>query len=168
MVKANEALAGSIDRRSFVSLIYALVDTATGSLKLSRAGHCPMLHVSADGVSYVRPNGIGLGLTVGEVFDSAMEEDHIQLRRGDVCLFYTDGVTEAMHDGEEFGYERLKELTLALRRESASTIKRGVLETVQSFVGDDATHDDLTLVVLKWHGNGIEAGRAEVTQEEPR
>ena len=168
MLKANEALAGSIDRRSFVSLIYALVDTATGDLRLSRAGHCPMLHVSASGVSYVRPNGIGLGLTVGEVFDTAMEEDHIQLCPGDVCLFYTDGVTEAMHKGEEFGYERLKVLTQKLRRESATAIKRGVLETVQSFVGDDAAHDDLTLVVLKWHGNGNKASRATVTQEEPR
>jgi sigma-B regulation protein RsbU (phosphoserine phosphatase) len=168
MLKANEALAGSIDRRSFVSLIYALVDTRTGHLRLSRAGHCPMLHVSAQGVSYVRPNGIGLGLTVGEVFESAMEEDHIQLQPGDVCLFYTDGVTEAMHNGEEFGYQRLKELTEKLRSESASAIKGGVLETVQTFVGDDEAHDDLTLVVLKWHGDGLVPRPAAVTQEEPR
>jgi serine phosphatase RsbU (regulator of sigma subunit) len=168
MLKANEALAGSIDRRSFVSLIYALVDTASGRLVLSRAGHCPMLHVAADSVSYVRPNGIGLGLTGGAVFESAMEEDQIQLSPGDVCLFYTDGVTEAMHGGEEFGYERLKDLTLKMRGESASTIKRHLLETVQAFVGDDATHDDLTLVVLKWHGNGSGSGHATVTQEESR
>jgi len=154
MMKANEALASSIDKHSFVSLIYALVDTSTGTLTLSRAGHCPMLHVFDGGVRYVRPNGIGLGLTQGELFDTAIEEESIQLSDGDVCLFYTDGLTEARHGTDEFGYERLKGLTQRIRSKAASAIKEEIIESVKDFVEDQVAHDDLTVVVLKWHGNG--------------
>ncbi|MCK5572497.1 MAG: SpoIIE family protein phosphatase, partial [Bacteroidetes bacterium] len=154
MMKANEALASSIDKRSFVSLIYALVDTHTGKLTLSRAGHCPMLHVFDGGVRYVRPNGIGLGLTQGELFDTAIEEESIQLSVGDVCLFYTDGLTEARHGNDEFGYERLKGLTQRIRSKPASAIKHEIIESVKDFIEDQVAHDDLTVVVLKWHGNG--------------
>jgi serine phosphatase RsbU (regulator of sigma subunit) len=153
MISANAALAGSIDKHSFVSLIYGIVDLATGSLVISRAGHCPMLYVSGNSVAYIRPTGMGLGLTTGELFGNAMEEHTLTLREGDVCLFYTDGVTEARHDGDEFGYDRLLALVQRIRHKSASEIKNEVLQTVQNFTGNQPTHDDLTLVVLKWLGS---------------
>ena len=155
MVKANEALASSIDKRSFVSLIYGLLDLRTGKLTLTRAGHCPMLLVSDTKVDYVRPNGMGMGLGQGEVFSHAIEERCVQLEEGDVCIFFTDGLTEAQRaDDEEFGYERLLKAAERTRGRSASVIKNDILESVKSFVQSKANHDDLTLVVLKWKGNG--------------
>jgi serine phosphatase RsbU (regulator of sigma subunit) len=166
MMKANEALASSIDKHSFVSLIYALVNTSTGKLTLSRAGHCPMLHVFNGGVRYVRPNGIGLGLTQGEIFNTAIEEESIQLSEGDVCLFYTDGLTEARHGTDEFGYERLRGLTERIRTKPAAAIKEEIIESVKDFVEDQVAHDDLTVVVLKWHGNGTRKSRQISNVEE--
>ena len=157
MVKANDALAGSIDKHSFVSLIYAIVDVTSGNLTLSRAGHCPMLHVSNEGVQYIRPNGMGMGLSKGEKFNAAIEEQSIQLLEGDVCVFYTDGVTEARHGDDEFGYERLLEAAQKAKGNSASVIKEEILDTVKTFTEHTATHDDLTLVVLKWRGHGRES-----------
>ena len=95
MIKANEALSGSIDKHSFVSLIYGIVETGSATLTLARAGHCPMLLVGNDRVEYVRPTGMGVGLSGGLVFEGAIEERTISLREGDVCVFYTDGITEA-------------------------------------------------------------------------
>ena len=169
MLKANEALAGSIDRRSFVSLIYALGGHFHGSIDSLPRRALPDAACLGTGCLLCPPQrdrpGADDRATCSRVRWKKM---HIQLQPGDVCLFYTDGITEAMHDGEEYGYERLRDLAQKLCTESASAIRHRVLEAVQSFVGDNATHDDLTLVVLKWIGNGIETGRAAVTQEEPR
>jgi serine phosphatase RsbU (regulator of sigma subunit) len=154
MLKANEALAGSFDRRSFISLIYAIVDVNTGQVQVARAGHCPLLLVSQRQGRYIRPTGIGMGLGDGIVFASSIEEEEIHLREGDVCVFYTDGVTEARHADDEFGYDRLMQAVVDSAHRSAPEIKQHVLNTIESFTDEEASHDDLTLVVLKWRGNG--------------
>jgi sigma-B regulation protein RsbU (phosphoserine phosphatase) len=152
MVKANETLARSIDRRSFVSLIYAVIDMETGALVLARAGHCPMLLLSEEKSGFVRPGGMGLGLDPGDVFAGSIEEHTLTLRPGDVCILYTDGVTEARYRDDEFGYERLLQTAEEVRHEPASFIKDHIVNTVRGFVQQEANHDDLTLVVMKWRG----------------
>ena len=154
MTRANEALMGSIDKHSFVSLLYGILDTHTGVLTLARAGHCPMLLVREGGTRYLRPGGMGIGLGEGDVFDSAREEEVIPLGVGDVCVFYTDGVTEARHGADEFGYERLLAVAEEARGRSADAILQNILGTVHKFTDGQPTHDDLTLVVVKWRGNG--------------
>ena len=152
MIKANEALSGSIDKHSFVSLIYAVIDVATGSLTLARAGHCPLLHLSGENAAYLRPGGMGLGLSNGTAFENSMEESTIHLKAGDVCVFYTDGVTEARTGDDEFGYERLQQTVLASKHKSASALKVDILQTVKAHADKEENDDDLTVVVVKWHG----------------
>jgi serine phosphatase RsbU (regulator of sigma subunit) len=153
MVKANEALHGSFDKRSFITLIYAIVDVDTGKVLLVRAGHCPLLLVSSHQGCYVRPKGMGVGLGDGVAFSSSIEEETIHLQQGDVVVLYTDGVTEARCGDEEFGYDRLLDAVLQVREQSASEIKEHLLNTIKAFTEQQASHDDLTLVVLKWRGN---------------
>jgi serine phosphatase RsbU (regulator of sigma subunit) len=156
MVKANEALATSIDKHSFVSLIYAVLDIRTGELKLARAGHCPMLLMAAGGVQYIRPNGLGLGLTELALFGDVIEEHTLRLEVGDVCVLYTDGLTEARNGADdEFGYDRLLAVAQGQKHRSAAEIKDEIIRSVREFVGGpEASHDDLTLVVVKWTGSG--------------
>jgi sigma-B regulation protein RsbU (phosphoserine phosphatase) len=153
MLKANEALSGSIDKHSFVSLIYAVMDVATGTLTLARAGHCPLLHLSGKNVTYVRPGGMGLGLSVGRTFEASMEEYTIQLRAGDVCVFYTDGVTEARRGDDEYGYERLLQTVVSAQHQSASALKETILQSVKAHADKPENDDDITIVVVKWLGD---------------
>ncbi len=158
MLKANEALSGSIDKHSFVSLIYAVMDVATGALTLARAGHCPLLHLSGDNVTYVRPGGMGLGLSTGPAFESSMEEYSIRLRPGDVCVFYTDGVTEARRGDDEFGYERLLQTVAAARHKPASAVVKDILQSVEAHADKPESDDDVTIVVVKWLGDATHVG----------
>jgi len=153
MVKANEALSGSIDKHSFISLIYAVVDTTTGTLVLARAGHCPLLHVSGETVQYLRPTGMGLGLSQGPAFSDSIEEKSIALKNSDLCVFYTDGVTEARRGDDEFGYDRLLDTVLQSKGKSATEVKDNIIETVRAHTNHGANEDDLTVVVLKWCGD---------------
>ncbi len=153
LVKANEALISSIDKRSFISLIYAILDTRTGELILSRAGHCPMLYISSDKKEYVKPTGMGLGLRAGTLFEETIEERHIRMKKGDVCVFYTDGVTESRSSaGEEFGYERLLELVSRHRSRTSDEIKEEIIQGVWNYTDEHGYDDDLTVFVLKWQG----------------
>ncbi len=153
LIRANHTLMGSLDRSSFVSLIYVMVDTTQATMTLARAGHCPVLYVSGTHAELVRPTGLGLGLTDGTVFEEATEERKICLNPNDVCVFYTDGITESRSaSGEEYGYDRLVKTTTAVKDLKAEAIKDAILQDVRTFIGSAAYGDDVTLVVLKWLG----------------
>ena len=82
----------------------------------ARAGHTP-LHLPARRrgaddrrVQILAPDGLVLGLKIddGEMFERLLEEETMPLQTGDVCLFFTDGITEAMNGQDDcFGEERL-------------------------------------------------------------
>lgn len=152
MLRANIALSGSIDKHSFVTLIYGVLDVTTGKLTLARAGHCPMLHVSGTNLRYIRPGGMGLGLATGKPFESSMEEYSTRLQPGDICVFYTDGVTETRNGEDEFGYERLMETVLSARHLSAAELKNVILDSVKTYADKPEYDDDITVVVVKWLG----------------
>jgi len=90
-------------------------------------------------------------MTDDSVFEGATEEQYIELQQGDVCVMYTDGITEARNgDDEEFGYEKLLDIIGSSRKLSAEDIKDKILTSVRTFIGDTAYNDDMTLVVIKW------------------
>ncbi|MGB7546054.1 MAG: ATP-binding protein, partial [Methanothrix sp.] len=69
---------------------------------------------------------------------------------GDVAVFYTDGVTEAMNTrGELFGMQRLIGAVSKTCQSPAEEIMARILEEVSAFRGDLEQNDDITLVVLK-------------------
>ncbi len=152
MVRAHESLADSIDKHSFVSLLYAILDVHSGQLRVARAGHCPLLHLSRDGARYIRPGGMGIGLGDLRTFEAAIEEETVTLSPGDVCVLYTDGLTEARRGSDEFGYDRLQMLGTRIRSGSALEGREEIIGAVRAFAGNQPNHDDLTVVVVKWHG----------------
>jgi serine phosphatase RsbU (regulator of sigma subunit) len=152
MLRANTVLMESIDKHSFVSLIYGILDVRTGHFQIARAGHCPMLHIAEGSGAYLRPDGMGLGLAENAIFAGSIEEHTVPLRPGDLCVLYTDGVTEAHVNGEEFGYERLRAAAGCADGRSAARVKDDILQAVDAFIDHGAPHDDLTLVVIRWLG----------------
>ncbi len=156
---ANMALAQTLDRNVFISAIYMIVDLKNETIDIARAGHCPAATVRLSGESrFLRTKGLGLGLDRGDLFLKSLDEERIDLEPGDVFVLYTDGVVESRNpDGEEFGYDRLLETIDENRHEDADGIHSAVLKNLKSFMGNEVYDDDMTLVVLKWHGLPLEA-----------
>ncbi|NJK53062.1 MAG: SpoIIE family protein phosphatase, partial [Leptolyngbyaceae cyanobacterium SU_3_3] len=72
------------------------------------------------------------------------------LHRGDVCLLYTDGITEARNLQKDcYGLERLCETVQRYWHLSAKEVQRAVIQDVQQFIGEQDVNDDLTLLVIK-------------------
>jgi phosphoserine phosphatase RsbU/P len=152
LIKANIAINEHIEKKSFVSLIYGILDLEAGILHLSRAGHCPMIYVSSKEARYYKPDGLGVGLDNGRIFSNITEEIEINLEAGSICAFYTDGIPEARNKiNEEFGYDRLLEAIVEAKERSAQDITAGILKKVKEFTKNDTEYDDITLVCFKWN-----------------
>lgn len=151
LTKAHEALASTIDKRTFISLIYAVLDLRTGVLRVARAGHCPMLYVSDRKAEYIKPTGLGLGMGSTTFFQQTIAQAQVSLSCGDVAVFYTDGVTEAhSKDGSEFGYDVLQEVVRDAGHKSAMEVRDAIIMAVDTHMNHQSPDDDLTIVVVKW------------------
>jgi serine phosphatase RsbU (regulator of sigma subunit) len=147
----NKSLYENIEKNSFVSLIYAVVDLSNGKLLLARGGHCPMILISDNDIKFIKPQGIGVGLEKGDLFDKSLEEIEIDLKRNSSCIFYTDGINEARNKfGEEFGTQRLFDSAMKHSNLNASDIANNIILDIKQFTGYEKEYDDLTLVVFKW------------------
>jgi len=139
-------------RDAFISLIYGIFDMNDRSVRLARSGHSPVMlyQAEAQSVRMITTEGLALGLESGELYNRMIQEQIIPLQPGDVFLFYTDGVTEAMNrTKEEFGEGRLKDVLLSYGTQNAGAILKKVLSEVSRFSRLAKQHDDMTLIVVK-------------------
>ena len=121
-------------------------------LALARAGHNHPLHFSArtGKANWLKPNGVGIGMRTNPAFAGLLEEIRVPLEAGDVLVFYTDGVTEAMNRASEpFGYGRLEGMLGASSHLPADGIKKELLKRLETFRQGEDFGDDVTLVVAK-------------------
>jgi sigma-B regulation protein RsbU (phosphoserine phosphatase) len=154
LAEANRILSANMDARSFITMTYAVVDTATQTMRYARAGHNPMIHLEAGSgrTRVLTPAGLGLGIDEGARFDQILEEAEVPLRSGDLFLFFTDGLSEAMNGRAElFGERRIRDVieSAGSAGEEASVLKDRILAAIRTFVGDAAQNDDMTMVILK-------------------
>jgi sigma-B regulation protein RsbU (phosphoserine phosphatase) len=152
LIKANHSLYNMMDTKSFVTMFFAVVDIKKKAVDFARAGHNPLLyfHHSDDQVILLKPQGIALGIEKGDVFEGIIERGHIQLEKGDLIAFYTDGFSEAMNKNlEEYGEERLCQVIRHNKEKPARMIIDLVIQDVQQFVKGYPQHDDMTMVIVK-------------------
>lgn len=93
------------------------------------------------------------GTWLGAVHDIARftTDSELRLQEGDLLVFYTDGITEAMdEEGEQFGIERLCGEIEAAREQAPAQIRDRVLAAATSWAKEQA--DDITLVVIRHKG----------------
>ena len=74
----------------------------------------------------------------------------MRLEPDDCLIFYTDGVTEALDiRGDEFGMERLIPSIMASAGDGAAGIITRLTDDLRAFIGSQAQHDDVTLIVIR-------------------
>ena len=146
--QANELICRDSTSGMFVTLFYAILDAKTRKLRYVNAGHNPPLlfRKGSDEVISLRTRGIALG--VAHFID--LQEAEKTLESGDLVVFYTDGVTDAINEKEEaFGELRLIEIVSRNRHLSARELISKVEEGVVNFAGTKNQFDDITMLVLK-------------------
>lgn len=141
---------------------YAVFNPQTLELRLANAGLPLPLHISANGC---RPLGEG-GLPSG-LFEHAEYEQHgVQLSSGDAVLFATDGLYEAFApDGQEFGLDRLIELSTAPRYKTADQILDSIFDAVEHFTENSIRDDTMAMVLKVLHPSPLAACRTSIRRD---
>ena len=149
LTKLNDLLHDDLDRAGlFMTACCATFDAATRELTYANAGHPPALMLRADEPRCAAISAYGLVL--GFEKDAGFTETRLDVRKDDVVVFYTDGVTEARDEaGEVFGSARLNDAIVAHRRDDPEAIITGVFDALDRFTGARQHEDDLTVVVMK-------------------
>jgi sigma-B regulation protein RsbU (phosphoserine phosphatase) len=152
LTHVNHLFYENVDRGMFISMIYSVFDMEKKTLTVACAGHNPVIirKSRAANVQVVNPAGLALGLDPGPIFAQSIEEVTVEYQSGDLFVFYSDGITEAMNKNkEEYGEARLSKTVDKLAHSTAAEILEGIFDEMKSFVGKIEQHDDMTIVVVK-------------------
>lgn len=153
MVRANRALVYCLERGSFISAIYFVVNTETRKVRYTRAGHCPVLFYRAgEGkAEYLKDRGTALGMIKGKEYCNFVENSEVSYEAGDVMLFYTDGITEAKDQkGQEYGNDRLMDSFMAVVDKEPKVIQDHIISNLYEFSGTHLINDDYTTMIVKF------------------
>jgi serine phosphatase RsbU (regulator of sigma subunit) len=147
--KINKPMYLKTEKRIFTAMSFAVIDLRKKKMAFSNAGQMQPLLKRGETIQSIKVGGTHLPLGMTE--DAEYIETNLQFRKGDMLIFYTDGVPEAMNGRNElFGFERLETIV----RESgpnlsAKQIAARIVERVAEFAGSTRQHDDMTVVVVK-------------------
>jgi phosphoserine phosphatase RsbU/P len=130
--RLHDFLTPLLPRNRFATAALGWLDD-DGTLTLVNAGHPPPIIVRRDGsLDEIGSTGPVLGVLPGAQWQSVTH----RLEEGDALVLYSDGVSEAVVDGQELGVCGLRKL---LR---TATSPQSVLAQLE-------TADDVTMVVLR-------------------
>ena len=124
-----------------------------------RAGHTPLVFMGGagstlgPGAQVLTPDGMVVGLRfpgASEKFDALLEEARLDLTAGDVIVFYTDGISEAMNPASDlFGETRLSSIVEEHGHLESGELRERILREIEAFVDGADQHDDMTMVLVK-------------------
>jgi serine phosphatase RsbU (regulator of sigma subunit)/anti-sigma regulatory factor (Ser/Thr protein kinase) len=154
MARMNAFVTEDMKKGMFVTMFYVVLDSVNRSVSYASAGHNPMIlyRGQSDTTYFLKPKGFPVGINTPdqELFRKTISVEKLRLRRDDMLVIYTDGITEAMNmEREQFGEGRL---LAAIKRyghlESQQFADRLNAEIVE-FTGGAPQNDDITLVAVK-------------------
>lgn len=144
----NQIIYPDITEDMFITMLHSNFNNKTKILTYSNAGHNPLIVYRAkeDKVELHSVKGVAIGFMQGYNY----KQGELKLEKGDIVLYYTDGITEAENPNKElFGFERLEKVIYDNRYNDVDTIKENILNEINIFRRDYPQVDDLTFVVIK-------------------
>jgi sigma-B regulation protein RsbU (phosphoserine phosphatase) len=131
-----------------MSMAIGRLDPKKRTITYANAGQTPPLLLRAAGGAISLPIGkLALGIEAGVKYAAS---EPVALAKGDVLVWYTDGIVEARNPGgEEFGVARIESTLRANAGATAREMIGHLRAAVSAFVGAAGFEDDLTLVVLR-------------------
>ena len=130
----------------FCTLCYAFFDFKAHTATLSNSGLPYPIHCTHDECRQIELPGVPLGSFPGVTYD----EVTLPLHKGDLFVFCSDGILEAMNEeDEEFGPRRLCDVVREYRQQTARAIVDAIYDAVAAFQRGTPPHDDMTAVAVK-------------------
>ena len=142
----NHQLYQSTPTEKYATLFLGIYDGLERKLTYSNGGHLPPIILGKDGsVRRLEQGGTVVGLFAHRTYPEAS----VALRKGELFVAYSDGVTEPENDFGEFGEQRLIDLVWEHRDQPLARISEIVTGAVADWIGANEQPDDITLVLAR-------------------
>jgi hypothetical protein len=141
----NRVLCRTGDRRSFMTLFFAMLSPATGELRYTCAGHpFPLLRRADGGIVELGRGGYPLGIREPLELETRASE----LGPGDVLLLFSDGLPEAVNAaGTAFGFDCLSSLLAG--GGTPQVIHDRIIAALDEHLAGARLQDDVSVVVVR-------------------
>lgn len=150
--RLNAILAADGDPIHYATLLYVLVEHATGHAAFVQAGHPHPARLHAAGK--VEWLGAG-GLPVGLFAEAEFETCEVTLAPGDRLLLHSDGFIESPGPGGVLlSEDGLASLMAAHMKGSNPAALDALVEGLARWAGQEVFDDDLSAALITWHGVG--------------
>lgn len=144
--RVNQHLIQDTHADLFVSVFYGIWEPEIGRLQYANAGHNPpLLFTPRQRGELLREHGMVLGVQSPCIYKTRT----VEIEKEQLLVLYTDGVTDALDENEEFfGIQRLESLVLGLSNWQAQFVADQIEDRVLRFTGRRDLYDDLTTIAL--------------------
>ncbi|NOQ23271.1 MAG: SpoIIE family protein phosphatase [Candidatus Aegiribacteria sp.] len=149
--RLNSLMSRRMPDDKFITFFYGVLNPVERTLSYCCAGHDPPILSGNDGIVSNLSEG---GLVLGVKSDAVYRTTTMKLNPDDRLLLYTDGITESMNKetGEEFGSDRLSDFLTGQDSLQSQYILENLLDRLESFRGEVAALDDMTLLMITCTG----------------
>jgi sigma-B regulation protein RsbU (phosphoserine phosphatase) len=144
--RLNKQLLQSSDDMHYVTLFLGFLDPTTGRLEYINAGHNPPIVVHKDGRIEELPS---TGFPIGIINDAIFETCVVEISDASLVAIYSDGIIEAMFEGEQFGKKRFVRNIKEKRLKPLEEIRDGLHSDLKVFMGETSFNDDITLLLIR-------------------
>jgi sigma-B regulation protein RsbU (phosphoserine phosphatase) len=143
----NDLVTANTSEGRFITFFWGHIDTKMNTLTYVNAGHNYPYILRGKEIMKLEKGGMILGVMKTFI---PYNFEVIPLKKNDVIILYTDGVSEALNlDGEEYSEVRLQRVATILADKPAKEILNGIKEDVQLFTQGNLQSDDITMIVIK-------------------
>ncbi len=143
----NNILCARARQGMFATAVFLLLDMKSGRLQLANAGHHPLLLRDREG--NIEKRGNASGAPLGILPDTKFAGETLELQKGDLALFYTDGATEPT-DAEKtpYGLEAVAEILGGDFKSPDELIER-LTDSIRAHTRHAPPQDDLTFLAIQ-------------------
>lgn len=146
MTNVNKLIYETSPSNRYATFFYGQYEPATRKLIYVNGGHNPPMIFRKSEVMRLEEGGPVVGLFKPSRYAQAS----VDLAAGDVMVFFTDGISEAMNAADdEWGEERLIEAVNACRDRRAAEMIEELMREADAFVAGAPQHDDMTIMIVK-------------------
>lgn len=150
--RINKFLATRLKRGKYITAFYGVLDSKQHKLNYCSAGHGPAMVFREDRneIEKINAPGIALGFDGGPIFDEKIQEQSLELNKGDRLVIYSNGVIDVRNiNGASLSESWLESFSQEnAKLSSREWIQRFMLELTK-FQQGATLDDDITIITLK-------------------
>ena len=144
----NSTLINTLPINYYLTMIVAEIDLFNYKVTYSNASHTPLLVSRGEDITEYSKGGTIVGLFPKAYY----EEEVIDIDKGDILFFYTDGLTEASRSKNKYDFysiNRLKKAIYNNRYSRADSCIELIKKDFYEYLSYMSPDDDFTMVLFK-------------------